>query len=282
MTPLWVITGAASGVGRSLAVSLAASGAEVILVARRRERLEDTATWCQGRAIVCPADLSDEESLTQLALTVARHADSRGLAGLVHAAGILTLSSPDTPLGWSRVPLVNAIAPWWLTRIWEPYLLATEAPRVLFVAGAPFTIPHSLPRIEDWHGAIPNRGMSLAVEAAAAKVVMARVLARSWAARGSAFAFHPGFVKSELADGLPLPLAKLGCLVQPFLAARSRTGEFLIHDKDVSRLSGTLVSGCRDSGAGPQDASPEQEEAWCRRLSQEMPSGLRRNFPTIG
>jgi NADP-dependent 3-hydroxy acid dehydrogenase YdfG len=64
-----VVTGASSGIGKAIALSLAVQGAEVCLVARRRELLEDVAKQAQslgGRGHACPADLTKDEDIRAL------------------------------------------------------------------------------------------------------------------------------------------------------------------------------------------------------------------------
>ncbi|QUQ64908.1 SDR family NAD(P)-dependent oxidoreductase [Kutzneria sp. CA-103260] len=54
-----LVTGAGRGIGRALAVGLAAEGANVVLVARSRDQLEETAALVSTAATVIPADLGD-------------------------------------------------------------------------------------------------------------------------------------------------------------------------------------------------------------------------------
>lgn len=61
-----VVTGASSGIGRCIALRLAASGADVALVARREEPLQMLAAEIESlgvRALIVPCDVSN---LTQV------------------------------------------------------------------------------------------------------------------------------------------------------------------------------------------------------------------------
>ena len=64
-----VVTGASSGIGKAIALSVAAQGTEVCLVARRRELLEDVAKQAQAlgsHGHACPADLTKDEDIRGL------------------------------------------------------------------------------------------------------------------------------------------------------------------------------------------------------------------------
>jgi NAD(P)-dependent dehydrogenase (short-subunit alcohol dehydrogenase family) len=265
VTGVWLVTGAGSGVGRAMAGALARAGAEVVLTARNLRHLDDTAGRCEGRATVVTADLADPSSVDALVASVKALLGDRALAGIVHAAGVMAWDSPATASGWSRVPLVNALSPWRITRGLEAELLRGPGGRVLFVAGAPFTLAGVRPDLGRWSGEQKGKGMALALEAAAAKVLMARVLRRRWGSRASVWAFHPGFVKSDLANGLPFPLPILGFLAQPFLAARSASGEFLALGPNPAP-SGHLVAGRKVVPDCPVPSDPDAEDAWADLL----------------
>jgi uncharacterized protein len=85
--PLAFITGASSGIGAAYAEQLALAGYDLILVARRRERLEALAEKLRtigAEAEALPADLTDHDDLHELELRVA---DDKRLALLVNNAG---------------------------------------------------------------------------------------------------------------------------------------------------------------------------------------------------
>jgi uncharacterized protein len=87
--PLALVTGSSSGIGRAYSKSLAARGCDLILVARRRDRLEVLAkalTEAQGiEAEVLAADLSDPEDLSRVEKRVA---EEERLTILVSNAGL--------------------------------------------------------------------------------------------------------------------------------------------------------------------------------------------------
>lgn len=86
-----VVTGASSGIGRATAVAYAARGADVTLVARSRELLDDVAEQCRragaSSATVAVADVLDAEAMDQVM------ADARDRVGhldvVVHAAMVM-------------------------------------------------------------------------------------------------------------------------------------------------------------------------------------------------
>jgi NADP-dependent 3-hydroxy acid dehydrogenase YdfG len=82
--------GASGGIGRAVALALAAEGVSVFLAARRQEGLEAVAKTIREtspavRTWVCPTDLSRDEDAERLRVTVEREAG--GLDVLVHSAG---------------------------------------------------------------------------------------------------------------------------------------------------------------------------------------------------
>ena len=83
-----VVTGASSGIGAATAVRLAQEGFDVVMGARRADKLEEIAERCGGRAL--PLDVTDASSIEAFAEAIER-ADV-----LVNNAGLaLGLSSLD-------------------------------------------------------------------------------------------------------------------------------------------------------------------------------------------
>lgn len=83
-----LVTGAGRGIGRAIALALAEAGADVVLAARGRDALEETAKAVQalGRRATCvPTDVLDTAQLD--ALVAAAEAASPGIDVLVNNAG---------------------------------------------------------------------------------------------------------------------------------------------------------------------------------------------------
>jgi NAD(P)-dependent dehydrogenase (short-subunit alcohol dehydrogenase family) len=134
---LALITGASRGIGRAVALSLAAEGAHVILVARTVGALEEVDDEIQktgGTATLVPLDLTDFEAIDRLGGTIFERWGKLDI--LVGNAGIL---GPLTPTGhispdeWDKVFAVNVTTNYRLIRSLDPLLQRAEAGRAVFV-----------------------------------------------------------------------------------------------------------------------------------------------------
>lgn len=80
------ITGAGTGIGEAAAIALAEAGMKVVISGRRRDKLEEVATRCNGRASIEPLDIADKGSVHRV---VERILDQHGRVDvLVASAGI--------------------------------------------------------------------------------------------------------------------------------------------------------------------------------------------------
>lgn len=81
----YLVTGAASGIGRETGRLLSRLGAEVLLVDKDMSGLEETACLCEGRTCLCDVDLTDSRLLKEKVL---EKVSSFGkLNGFAHVAG---------------------------------------------------------------------------------------------------------------------------------------------------------------------------------------------------
>ncbi len=125
-----LVTGASSGIGEATAVALAARGAAVALVARRRERLEALACEIEGgagRALVVPADVAEpEQAQAAVARTVAEFGR---LDTLINNAGVMLLGpAVDAPLEeWERMLSVNVAGLLYCAHAALPHLVKAAA-----------------------------------------------------------------------------------------------------------------------------------------------------------
>lgn len=132
-----VLTGASEGIGRALALQLAARGARVALAARDRDRLESLAQECRargGEARALPTDVTNQQDCEWLVDEAVKAFG--GIDVFVHNAGITMWSRFDQLQDLSvfeRVMDVNYFAPVRLTALALPHL---KASRGLLVAVA--------------------------------------------------------------------------------------------------------------------------------------------------
>jgi NAD(P)-dependent dehydrogenase (short-subunit alcohol dehydrogenase family) len=109
-----IITGASSGIGKAAAMLFAASGASLVLVARRQERLDAVAEEIKdqgGRAVAIAGDVTDER--THAEAVAAACTTFGGLHIALNNAGLVGAMAPLAeiePRQWSEVLAVNLTA----------------------------------------------------------------------------------------------------------------------------------------------------------------------------
>ncbi|HEY1936218.1 MAG TPA: SDR family oxidoreductase [Acetobacteraceae bacterium] len=141
-----IVTGAASGIGRAMALGLLSAGLDVAAVDRTAPALETLAIEAQGKpgAIrTIHADLSDPASFDRIVAAVLERAGRIDV--LINNAGIGQASiRPDrhsnpirfwevTPDQWARFVAVNATAPIMLARAVLPHMRAANRGRIITV-----------------------------------------------------------------------------------------------------------------------------------------------------
>ena len=129
-----MVTGSSSGIGAATARRLAAEGAAVALVARRRDRLDELAAAIRadgGTALAVPADVTSQP---QAATAVEQAVAGLGrLDILVNNAGVMLLGPAlDAPIGeWDQMVALNVQGTLYITHAALPHLIraAAEPPR---------------------------------------------------------------------------------------------------------------------------------------------------------
>jgi short-subunit dehydrogenase len=133
---LALVTGAASGIGRAIALALAGEGADLVLVDIDRQRLDATAEAARRQGVAAAArtvDLAEPEQIRRLVEPLLD--DGPRLDILVNNAGIAYYGATDLMSEdlWERLLAVNLHAPLRLTRALLPTLLARPEAHILNV-----------------------------------------------------------------------------------------------------------------------------------------------------
>ncbi|GAB6899220.1 SDR family oxidoreductase [Kineosporia succinea] len=123
MTRVAVISGASSGIGAATARGLAAAGYEVVLLARREERLKELCDQIGPQARYHVLDVTDADAVTAFAGTVEQCDVLVNNAG--GAVGADPVLSAD-PAAWRAMYEVNVIGPLQLTQALAPKMKHTD------------------------------------------------------------------------------------------------------------------------------------------------------------
>jgi NAD(P)-dependent dehydrogenase (short-subunit alcohol dehydrogenase family) len=188
-----VVTGASSGLGVSFAQAFAEAGADVVLAARRVERLAGTAELVRGagrRALTVRADVADPEQCQ--AVVDAAMAEFGRVDVLVNNAGVGTAvpATRETPEEFRRVIDINLNGAYWM---------AQACGKVMGPGSSIINISSIL--------GITTGGLPQAAYSASKAGVngLTRDLAQQWTGRKGirVNSIAPGFFASEMTDTYP-------------------------------------------------------------------------------
>lgn len=166
-----LISGASEGIGRAVAEAYATEGAQVVLTARRANRLDatvDRITKAGGNAVGIPADLTKQAEVgalfTELADTVGRlDFLVNNVGAVVEFGGFEAVSEAD----WLDSFEVNVMTAVRLSRQALPLLRQSDRARILFIGSLGAKQPTGVwPHYNATKAAMVNLSKSLAMQLA--------------------------------------------------------------------------------------------------------------------
>jgi 3-oxoacyl-[acyl-carrier protein] reductase len=205
-----LVTGASRGIGAAIAKELAAAGAEVALLSRSLEGLQDVARQIEaegGSARVYAVDVSDGAQLE--ATIVQAHKDMGRLDILINNAGItrdrLIIQTKDSD--WDEVMATNLRSAFVSSRAAAKIMLRQRSGRII--------------QISSVIGVTGNAGQANYAASKAGTLGLVRSLAKELASRSiTVNAVAPGYIETDMTAALPdkvkeqilgmIPLARLG------------------------------------------------------------------------
>ena len=194
-----LVTGGGTGIGRATALTLARLGAQVVIMGRRPEKLEETQSLVAAGDLpitAIPLDLREFDQVdAALDQVLEQHAR---IDLLVNNAGgqFVAPAESVSPNGFRAVTRLNLDAPWYLTtRVAARSMIPNGYGKVVSVTMTP-------------HRGIPFMAHSSAARAAIESLT--QTLAVEWGPKGIRIvAVAPGIVQTEAWEGYGLDPAKV-------------------------------------------------------------------------
>ncbi len=188
-----VVTGASRGIGEAIAVGFGEAGADVAVLARSRDELEDTAAQVRdagGRAVAATADVTDDDAVEAAFDATAEELGDPDV--LVNNAGVNPYFGRSEELDmetWEHILAVNTTGTFRCTRAFAERVVdrdATGAVVNIGSVGSVYGLPYQAPYTASKH-AVAGLTRSLAIE---------------WAPDVRVNAVAPGYVKTDLTAGV--------------------------------------------------------------------------------
>lgn len=193
-----IVTGASSGIGEATAVALAAEGAQVVLAARRGDRLEKLTQQIKtsgGQALPITTDITDEAQVRQMVNQAKTQLGRVDI--LVNNAGVMLLGPIDgaDTEDWRRMVNINVLGLMYATHAVLPIMKAQGGGHIVnisSVAGRTVSANVGVYNATKW-------GVCAFSEALRQEVYKDKIRVT---------VIEPGAVATELADHITSPAVK--------------------------------------------------------------------------
>ena len=190
-----LVTGASSGLGAAFSRALAANGANIVLAARRIDRLESLRLEIEqagGRALAVAMDVADEAST--IAAFDAAEAAFGPVGSVIANAGVST-ESPALTLDMDAFAQIVDI------NVRGAFLTVREGARRMIAAGSAERQHGRIVIVSSITATHVSPGLAIYSASKAAMLQMGKVLARDWARLGiNVNMILPGYIETELND----------------------------------------------------------------------------------
>ncbi len=265
----FLVTGANSGIGRSLVEALAASGGTVVLAARSEERTRPVLDGIRSRYPAANArflelDVSDLGSVRRAAGKFL--AGGRPLDVLVNNAGVAGTNALSAD-GFDLTYATNHIGPFLLTNLLLPLVSDSAQGRIVNVSSVG---QMGVKRI-DWSvlerrttpkkSGFPDYAVTKLMNVLHAKELARRLTGT----RVTTYSLHPGAVASNIWRALPGPLQWFMKLFMLSNEEGARTPLYCATTPELATVTGRYYDKCREVPPNPlANDSALAQELWAR------------------
>ncbi len=244
-----LITGGTSGVGLSIARCALEQGHRVIIVGSNDHSCLETKEalnkdFPDNAVDAFATDLSTFEGVQNLIHWLDETISH--LDVLYNCAGIVSLRNETTSDGVERIWATNYLSVLRTSLLCLPLLKKSDAARIFTVSGTPLSLKGAQFNSDD-----VELQQHFSATQAILQSILCRVLFTFKLAQELEYCnikvhtFHPGFVRSNLARHLPLPLRFAAKMASIALAPGSKTGCYLLDAQPSFEQSGLWFKSCK-------------------------------------
>lgn len=205
-----LVTGAAQGIGRAIALLLAENGADVVISDINLEKAQETAQEIQGigrKSLAIQVNVADSKDVERMIETIVEEFGRIDIlvnnAGITRDRLILRMTEED----WDAVLDVNLKGTFNCTKSAIRYMAKQKSGKIVSIASV--------------SGEMGNPGQANYAASKAGVIGFTKTIAREFASRGiNVNAIAPGFIQTAMTDAIPekareslkqmIPMERLG------------------------------------------------------------------------